>query len=159
MLMTLENTLLEKLSEWQPSPGRHELHVADGGWSATVTADRSDALGCLLWELRLQRDGTAEIDVQKWAVAAAERVSGLMQPLKVVEVDALRNQAQLRSDCPAERGGKRLYHELLLSGIGHAVLRRFQTTNGTTGREQVAFAVTHEAVARLAGDVASAAAE
>src|SRR5579862_2291744 len=114
MLMTLENTLLEKLSEWQPQPGRHELHVADGGWRATVTADRSDALGCLLWELRLQREGTAEIDVQKWAVAAAERVNGLMQPLKVVEVDTLRNEAQLRSDSPSERGGKRLYHELLL---------------------------------------------
>jgi len=155
--MTLENTLLERLSEWQPPPGRRELHVASGGWSANVTADRSDALGCLLWELKMQSDGTAEIDVPKWAAAAAERVTGLMQPLKVVEVDTFRNEAQLRSDAALDRGDKRLYHELLLSGIGHAVLRRFQTINGTTGREQVAFAVTHEALARLVGDVTGAA--
>ena len=54
-------------------------------------------------------------------------------------------------------GDKRLYHELLLNGLGHVVLRRFQTVNGTTGREQVAFAVTHEALARLAEDVKTAA--
>jgi hypothetical protein len=157
MLMTLENTLLKKLSEWQPSPGRQELHVAEAGWRATVTVDRSDALGCLLWELKLQREGTSDVDVPNWAVAAAERVTGLMQPLKVIEVDVLRKEAQLRSDSPAERDGKRLYHELLLSALGQAVLRRFQTTNVTTGRAQVVFAITHEALARLAGDVAAAA--
>jgi hypothetical protein len=156
MLMTLENMLLQKLSEWQPSPGRQELHVAANGWRATVTVDRSDALGCLLWELKLQREGTADVDVQKWAVAAAERVTGLLQPLKVVEVDVLRKEAQLRSDNPADRDGKRLYYELLLSALGHAVLRRFQVTNAT-GRAQVVFAITHEALARLAGDVAAAA--
>ena len=69
--MTLENTLLERLSEWQPPAGRRELHVAAGGWSTTISADRSDALGCLLWELHLQRDGTDEVDLQKWATAAA----------------------------------------------------------------------------------------
>jgi hypothetical protein len=157
MPMTLESTLLEKLSEWQPPPARAELHVASAGWHAMVIADRSDALGCLLWELKLQSDGTDEIDVRKWADATAKRVSGLTQPLKVVEVDAIRKEAQLRSDTVLERGDKRLYHELLLNGLGHAVLRRFQTVNGTTGREQVTFAVTHEAVARLAEDVKTAA--
>jgi hypothetical protein len=154
MLMTLENTLLEKLSEWQPQPGRHELHAASDGWGATVTADRSDATGCLVWELNLRSDGTAAVAVEQWAATTAERITGLMEPLKVVEVDAHLNQAQLRSNSPLERGNKRLYYELLLSGIGHAVLRRFQTVEGTNGRTQVAFAVTHEMLAKLAGDVA-----
>ena len=101
--MTLESTVLEKLSEWQPPPGRAELHVAAAGWHAGVIADRSDALGCLLWELKLQSEGTDEIDVRKWADATAKRISGLTQPLKLVEVDAIRNEAQLRSDTVLER--------------------------------------------------------
>jgi len=157
MLMILENKLLEKLGEWQPEPGRHDLHVASDGWSATLTADRSDVLGCLLWELNLRRDGTEAVDVHQWATAAAQRVSGLTEPLKVVEIDTARNQAQLRSNVPSQRGEKRSYYELLLSGIGHAVLRRFQTANGTSSRDQVAFAITHETLARLAADLARAA--
>jgi hypothetical protein len=99
------------------------------------------------------------VDVQTWAANVAQRVRGLAQALKVVEVDALRKQAQLRSDSPQERNGKRHYHELLLSGVGHAVLRRFEATNGAAGREQVGFAVTHETMAKIAGDLAAAASE
>jgi len=155
--MTLENTLLEKLNEWQPPAGRHDLHVGADGWNVTVTADRSDVLGCLLWELTLHRDGSAGLDVQQWARAAAERITGLMEPLKIVEVDTVRQQAQLRSDTPVQRGGKRLYYELMLSGIGHAVLRRFQTANAGASREQVVFAVTHETLAKVVADLADTA--
>ncbi len=154
--MTLENTVLQKLSEWQPPPGRQEFFAAADGWTVSVTADRSDALGCLVWEFSLRRDGSAEVDVQQWATASAERVGGLMEPLKVVEVDVLRKVAQLRSESLSPRGDKRLYHELLLGGIANAELRRFQTASGGTAREQVPFAVTHETLARLAGDLAAA---
>ena len=46
--MTLENTLLEKLSEWRPAgEGRHTLAVldADTGWNVAITADRLDQIG------------------------------------------------------------------------------------------------------------------
>jgi hypothetical protein len=157
MLMTLENTVLEKLSEWRPGAGRQELHVAADGWGMTVTADRSDALGCLLWELDLQRDGTKETDVQAWAANAARRITGLMEPLKLIEIDTVRKEAQLRSETPLERGEKRLYYELLLRGFGAAILRRYQAINGNGKREQMPFVVTHEALAKLAGDVAASA--
>ena len=51
--MTLENTLLENLAEWRPPAGRRTLTVPDeaAAWSVSVTADRSDVLGCLVWEL------------------------------------------------------------------------------------------------------------
>ena len=151
--MTLENTLLEKLSEWRPRPGRQDLHVAGEGWHVTVTADRSDVLGCLLWELNLQRDGSGGTDVQTWATNAAARISGLMEPLKVVEVDSSRQAAQLRSESPLERGEKRYYYELLLNGLGVATLRRFQTLHGGGRREQITYALTHEALTKLVGDL------
>ena len=153
--MTLENTLLEKLSEWRPKPGRQQLHVAGQGWHVTVTADRSDVLGCLLWELNLQRDGSARADVQAWASRAAARISGLMEPLKVVEIDAALQEAQLRSETPRERGDRRFYYELLLSGLGTATLRRYQSLNGGGKREQSAFALTHEALTKVVADIAA----
>ena len=155
--MTLENTLLEKLSEWRPKSGRQALHVAGEGWHVTVTADRSDVLGCLLWELNLQRDGSAGTDVQAWATKAAARISGLMEPLKVVEIDSARQEAQLRSEAPFQRGDKRCYYELLLSGLGTATLRRYQSLNGGGRREQTTFALTHEALTKLVSDVAASA--
>jgi hypothetical protein len=156
--MTLANTLLERLSEWQPKPGRQELHVADpaSGWSATLTADRSDVLGCLVSELTLQR-GAAVADLAGWAGRVAGRVSGLMEPLGVVEIDVQQQQAQLRSATPTVRGDKRLYYELLLGGAGTATLRRFQAATTAARREQTAYALTHEALAKLVDDVTASA--
>lgn len=155
--MTLENTVLERLSEWQPAPGRQDLHVADpaSGWSVTLTADRSDVLGCLLWEMAVRHSG-AVADLGAWANRVAERVGGLMEPLKVVEIDVERREAQLRSDSPLQRGEKRFYYEVVMQGNGSAVLRRFLAASATAKREQVTFALTHEAVAKLAGDVSAA---
>jgi hypothetical protein len=156
MLMTLENTLLEKLSEWHPPPGRQDLTVADptAGWSVTLTADRSDVLGCLLWEITLRRAGP-EDNLAGWANGVAQRVSGLMEPLKVVEVDVERREAQLRSEAPLQRADKRFYYELLLRGDASAVLRRFQGATTAAGREQLTFALTHEALTKLVGDISA----
>jgi hypothetical protein len=155
--MTLENTLREKLSEWKAPAGRQELSIAGGGWTATVAIDRNDAVGCLLWELTLRRDGTAGTDVSNWAAKSTDRVGGLMELLKIVEIDVDRKEAQIRSTTPLVRGDKGYYYELLLRGLGVAVLRRYQTLQGAAGREQVAFALTHEALGKLVGDLADCA--
>lgn len=43
--MTLAETLRQKLAEWQPGDGRHELSVSDPGtgWNASLTSDHADA--------------------------------------------------------------------------------------------------------------------
>jgi hypothetical protein len=158
MLMTLGNNLLEKLSEWQPPTGRNDLVVGDtdAGWTVTVTAERSDALGCLLWDLTLRRIGGVT-DLTGWANRLAECASGLLEPLKVIEVDTERRQAQLRSEAPFQRGDKRFYYEVALIGDGSASLRRFQAATTSARREQVAFALTHEALAKLVEDVLASA--
>jgi hypothetical protein len=152
--MTLENTLLARLTEWRPPPGRESLTVTDpaSGWSATVSADRQDALSCLVWELAVRRGASAEGgDLRSWAERLAERTTGLVEPLKVLEVDALRNEALLRSDNPSQRGEDLFYYEVLLRGTREAVLRRFQAWHKAGDRrEQVPFALTHEALARVA---------
>ena len=158
--MTLENTLLEKLSEWRPAgEGRHTLAVldADAGWNVAITADRQDQIGCVVWEMALTRmNAAATTDaaaLKAWAERAAGQVKGLLEPLAVVEVDTQRNEALLRSGEPSRRGEGVAYYEILLKGTKEAVARRFQGAAAGGKRTQVPFTLTHEVLARFAADL------
>src|SRR5437588_11355779 len=117
--MTLENTLLQKLGEWKPPGGRQTLTLpdADAGWTVSLTVERQDELSCQLWEMTVVRTlpppATADA-LRSWADRAAGRVTGLLEPLKVVEVDVTRREALLRSDEPAQRGPGLFYYDVLL---------------------------------------------
>jgi hypothetical protein len=152
--MTLDELLLEKLAEWRPDTGRQTLNLADGnGWHVALTADCADQVGCRVWELALRRDGTTG-DLRAWAERVAARTTGLLEPLRLLEVDAGKDTAVLRSHAPARRGEVLSYYEVLLHSRGAATLRRYQATrDGTARREQVPFALTHEALAKLAHDL------
>jgi|SRR5262245_49184951 len=156
--MTLAEKLLRKLSDWQPAgDGRHSLSAAfpDAGWTAHLTADKADTLSCLVWEFTLSRTGspTEGLTLRSWAEAIAKRASGLMEPLKVLEVDEVRGEAVLRSDSPAKKGERVMYYEVRLHGLTLAIARRFAATRTASGREQIPFALTHEALAKLADDI------
>ena len=157
--MTLHESLLPKLSEWRPAgAGRHSLSAAvpDGGWTFNLTADKADTLSCLVWELALTRTAAAPagLTLKAWAEGVAARAAGLLEPLKLLEVDDARGEALLRSDAPAKKGERVAYYEVRLNGLDRAVVRRFTATRAASGREQVAFALTHEVLAKLAGDIA-----
>lgn len=156
--MTLAETLLPKLSDWRPAgAGRHTWSetVPDVGWTVHIAADKTDSLSCLIWELTLTRanDAPAGLTLKDWAAAIADRVSGLMEPLKLYEVDTTRNEAVLRSEAPSARGDNLAYYEVRLNGLARAAVRRFAATKTAAGREQVAFALTHEVLAKLANDI------
>jgi hypothetical protein len=152
--MTLENTVREKLSEWRPEAGRQELTVSADNASLTLSADRREELGCLVWEAALRRTAPAKETLRAWADRIASKATGLLEPLKVIEIDDQRHEGLLRSDNPMARGDKVVYSEILLKGTSRAILRRYEAAaNGTGHREQISFALTHEALAKLAGDL------
>jgi len=157
--MTLAKALLQKLSKWKhPGSERSSLAVADeaAGWAVTVVADRADELGCRVWELTCQRTGPVATDsagLRAWAERVASRVTGLLEPLRVVEVDPLRLVAQLRSQNPTALDEHGYYYEVLLHATGTGNVRRYQAATAAQPRQQVAFAATHEVLAKLAGDL------
>jgi len=157
--MTLDEILLQRLGSWRPPEGRHDLTVADEapGWAVTVTADRCDEVGCLMWELNLRRASAAPpraVTLNDWATNVAARVMGLLEPLKVIEVDDAQNEALLRSSAATQRGGKLYYYEVLLRGTSEACFCRYQGKPNNAGpREQVPFALTHEALVKLTADL------
>ena len=156
--MTLAEALRAKLADWTPAGGgRHSLSHTDpdAGWAVAVSADRTDTIGCLAWELSAARTGPAPAGATSrgWAEAVAGKATGLLEPLRVLEVDPTEDLAVLRSDGPAVAGDEVKYYEVRLHGTERATVRRYQASKTQGGRTQVPFALTHEAVAKLAGDL------
>lgn len=156
--MTLAETLLPKLNEWRPSgPGRHSWGKAfpEHGWAVSLAADRAETLGCLAWELTVQRtaESAPKVELRPWAERVAGRATGLLEPLRLLEVDDARGEALLRSDAPARKGEELYYYEVKLEAVGRATVRRYQAAQTAGRREQVGFALTHEALAKLADDL------
>ncbi|MFL5341199.1 MAG: hypothetical protein ACJ8F7_13715 [Gemmataceae bacterium] len=157
-------SLRQKLAEWRPtSPGRSTFAHQDAasGWSATLDVEKADALSCELWALTLAKvPAPAPLTVAELrdrAAAVAGRTTGLLETLRVVEVDAQRGEALLRSDAPTVRNEKRSHYELNLTAGNRATLRRFQAPAEPAGkREQVGFVLTHEVLSNLVDDLAAA---
>ena len=99
-----------------------------------------------------QRPEAVPGDRKTHAERLAARATGLMEPLRLIEVDADRETALLRSATPQRRGDDLFYYEVLLHGRG-ADVRRYQSSATGGTREQIAFPLTHEALAKLAADL------
>ena len=91
--MTLDETVLRKLADWHPARGsRQTLAVPDegSGWAVSLVVDRHDELSSALWELDIRRvlPRRGEVTLESWANGIASRVTGLLEPLRVLEIDS-----------------------------------------------------------------------
>src|SRR4051812_3558441 len=87
----MSDTLLNNLGEWRPAgTGPHSFgHTLATGWTVSATVDAADTVGCRLTELAVTRPAKAATaaELTQWAVHTAGRVTGLLEPLKLIEVD------------------------------------------------------------------------
>jgi hypothetical protein len=156
-MMTLANTVRQKLSEWHPPALRSELIATEDSASLVLTADRCEELGCLVWELTVRRAAPPTETLRSWAERIADRVTGLLEPLRLHEIDSEKNEALLRSEKATPRGDFVTYSEILLKGTTQATLRRYKArANGNGKRQQISFALTHDVIAKIAEDLAAA---
>jgi hypothetical protein len=151
--MTLENMLRKKLAD-PPAEGGTAV-VAHQGWNVTLRPQASDALSASLWDVTVERETPAAgSDVRAWAERISSRVTGLLEPLKVLEVDPDGQVAVLRSTSPTPRDPGLHYNEVELHGTNRATVRRYRGFHEAgRKREQIPFAVTHEALAKLIDDI------
>jgi hypothetical protein len=148
--MTLENTLRQQLS----NPGG--FHVSADGWEVILAAEKCDSLSCAILELGFARNAPIQEELHAWASRVADRVTGLIEPLKLVEVDQPLGKAMLRSETPTVKDGKAYYYELLLERTSRTVtnLRRYAGDRNGEKREAVPFVLTHDAIVKLVSDIA-----
>ena len=155
--MTLENMLQQKLAKWRfPHGERQTLTAEADGWVVAVHADNADTVGCHVWEVALSRPhGPAgPVDLKARAASVADSVTGLLEPLRLLEVDAGKATALLRSETPKQVGENLFYYEVRLGADGGASTRRYEADRVGGQRKQIAFTLTHEALAKLADDLA-----
>ncbi len=150
--MTLEKTLRQQLNKTE-SGG---FPVSMGDWTIGLVADKSDSLSCALRELTLDRATPIADELDTWATRIAKTVTGLMEPLRVIEVDLPLGKAMLRSDAPARQDGKAFYYELLLERTGRTRVTLHRYAGETGKRVAIAFVLTHDAIVKLVADITGA---
>ncbi|WP_435021239.1 hypothetical protein TA3x_002268 [Tundrisphaera sp. TA3] len=97
-------------------------------------------------------------DLRAWGDRLAGRLTYLMEPLVLLEVDHLAGEAKLRSKAPTAREDLRSFYEIRLGRAGTLRLRRIAFDGTTRARRAVPCQMTREVLERLADDLAASAA-
>jgi hypothetical protein len=101
------------------------------------------------------RDEWSPQALKDWADRLTKRVTYLMEPLKVIEIDAAGGEVQVRSQSPTPRIDERGYYEMRLFRNGSLRLERFAYDDASRQRRAVPCQLTREVLERLADDVAA----
>ena len=153
--MASEN-LMEKLSDLKTASGPSLIELP--GWTLNLENVQADSLSCRANGLTLRSNrreaNLSNTQVKTWANSVAIKVTGLLEPLRVLEVDETDATALLRSDKPSAKANEVTYYEVILKADRTANLQRYRGfTQETKPRVQIPFTVTHEVLAKFVEDV------
>jgi hypothetical protein len=91
--------------------------------------------------------------LRSWGERLAARVTYLMEPFKVLEVDADGGEVKIRSQSPTTRGERRSYYEIRLSKPGTLRMERITFDEASRQRRLSSCQLTREVLERLADDI------
>ena len=157
--MKTADNLLPKLADGEvlkAGQGRVAFETGTSRWTLSYDSDGLDGIGGRFRQLRLDRNaGTSTQPLDVRGAVTAQRLTGLLESIKLVEVDHVRQVAQLRSASPAVRGTARQYYELQIQGADSITLQRYQFDSGAGARQAIPFSLTYDALAKLVDDLTS----
>jgi hypothetical protein len=93
--------------------------------------------------------------LKNWGNRLAGRVTYLMEPLQVLEIDAQGGELQIRSQSPTPRDEQKGYYEVRLFRNGSLRMERFVFDGASRKRCQTACQLTREVLERLSDDIAA----
>ncbi len=96
-------------------------------------------------------------DLKAWADRVATRVTYLMEPLVLLEVDSQGGEAELRSQKPTAREGRRTFYEVRLNRQGTLRIVRVAFDEADRSRREISFQLTREVLERLTDDLVATA--
>jgi hypothetical protein len=152
--MDIKTDIQRELKRIQAVSGRGLLQVDTG--SGRIEADllAVDAIGCSFLTLAYSTDKLAGLpidELKKLSESLIARLTYLLEPIGIVEVDRDRASVQLRSKPPQKGDDGTSYYELMVRRGGDVTLSRYQKKPGQI-REIVSAHVTREVLQRLAED-------
>jgi hypothetical protein len=142
------------------------IRAAGGGGVLTADAPNGrlecdltsvDAIGCAVDQFSFHTGrltGASLEKLKKIGEDLSRRVTYLLEPIAIIEIDAEGITVQLRSSPPSQENGVTTYYELTINPSG-LNLRRYQSQSGQP-RQAIPAHFTHEALRRLAKDVTAA---
>jgi hypothetical protein len=137
-----------------------EIVVEEGGHQLSLAVTSGGPVGvafdALTYTAPSGVDRPAEA-IRSWAERIAAKVTYLMEPLVLLEYDALAGEAELRSQSPTARGERRAYYEARLRKEGSLKLTRVVADVTTRRRRSAPCQLTREALERLADDLVACA--
>jgi hypothetical protein len=138
----------------QVGPGA--VTAAEGPHRLTLQLDAASPVGVAFTSLRFDDEnaaGRSPDQLRAWGDRLTARLTYLMEPLVVLEVDDQAGAAELRSKSPTVRDGVRSYYEARLRREGTLDLRRVAFDAEDRSRRPVPCQLTLEALERLADDL------
>jgi hypothetical protein len=155
--MTLSRKIadaVESLPPGGPMPCRVEAEIDGARLALNLTA--RGPVGLALDGLDYSATDRADLSdeaLRTWGNRLASRLTYLMEPLVVLEVDAQAGEAGLRSQVPTPRGDQRSFYEVRLRREGSLHLQRIAFDEATRRRRIVPCQMTIEVLERLADDL------
>jgi hypothetical protein len=133
-----------------------DIAVEDGPNQLSIHLTSTSAVGVAFETLHFAHNGGGEWSTEAlkaWGDRLVPRLTYLMEPLVVLEVDPVGGEVELRSQVPTSRNGLRSYYEVRLDRRGALRIARIAYEEATRERRTVACQMTREAVERLADDL------
>jgi hypothetical protein len=152
--MDIKTDIERELKRIQAVSGKGLLQVDTDNGRIEADLLAVDAIGCSFLTLAYSTDQLASSsldELKKISESLISRLTYLLEPIGVVEVDRDRAAVQLRSSPPQKGDDGTNYYELMVRRGGDVTLSRYQKKPGQI-REIVPANVTREVVQRLAED-------
>jgi hypothetical protein len=132
--------------------------VEEGPHRLTLQLTALDTVGVAFTALEFTTASRAEWTseaLKGWGERLAGRVTYLMEPLTVLEIEAAGGEVQIRSQSPTTRAEQRSYYEVRLFKQGTLRMERRAFDETTRQRRPIPCQLTREVLERLADDIAA----
>jgi hypothetical protein len=132
--------------------------VEESPHRVTLHLEALDTVGVAFSSFEFATSGRAEWSsnaLNDWGSRLASRITYLMEPLKVLEIDSGGGEVQIRSQSPTTRNAERGYYEMRLFRQGLLRMKRYTFEETTRQRHESHCKLTREVLERLADDIAA----
>lgn len=156
--MDIKTDIQRELKRIQAVSGRGLMQVDTAGGRVEADLIAVDAIGCSFHTLGYSTDKLASSSLDELKSISEDltkRLTYLLEPIGMVEVDRDRAAVQLRSSPPQKGDDGTNYYELMVRRGGDVTLSRYQKRPGQI-RLIIPAQVTREVLVRLAEDFVGA---